>query len=101
MKKKRHTNVLLKPVTIDNAQPRDKAYALPGGGLLLEVFPSGTKTWRLKYDLNGKREKVKIGAYPALTIMQARGFAGAFGRRPQQRDRALRAWRPAHAQRTH
>jgi hypothetical protein len=24
----RHTNYLLKPVTIDNAKPRDKAYAL-------------------------------------------------------------------------
>ena len=36
----RHTNYLLKPVTIDNAKPRDKAYALTdGGGLLLEVLP--------------------------------------------------------------
>ena len=48
----RHTNYLLKPVTIDNAKPRDKAYALTdGGGLLLEVLPSGTKTWRYKYHL--------------------------------------------------
>ncbi len=69
----RHTNYLLKPVTIDNAKPRDKAYALTdGGGLLLEVLPSGTKTWRFKYHLNGKREKVTIGAYPAYTIKQAR-----------------------------
>jgi hypothetical protein len=52
----RHTNYLLKPVTIDNEKPRDKAYALTdGGGLLLEVLPSGTKTWRFKYHLNGKR----------------------------------------------
>ena len=63
----RHTNYLLKPVAIDNAKPRDKAYALTdGGGLLLEVLPSGTKTWRFKYHLNGKREKVTIGAYPGL-----------------------------------
>jgi hypothetical protein len=41
----RHTNYLLRPLTIDNAKPRDKAYALTdGGGLLLEVLPSGTKT---------------------------------------------------------
>lgn len=39
----RHTNDLLKPVAIDNAKPRAKAYALThGGGLLLEVLPSGT-----------------------------------------------------------
>ena len=45
----RHTNDLLKPVIIDNAKPRDKAYALTDGdGLLLEVLPSGTKTWRYK-----------------------------------------------------
>jgi hypothetical protein len=69
----RHTNYLLKPLTIDNAKLRDKAYALTdGGGLLLEVLPSGTKTWRFKYHLNGKREKVTIGAYPAYTIKQAR-----------------------------
>ena len=43
-----------------------------GGGLLLEVLPSGTKTWRFKYHLNGKREKVTIGSYPAFTIKQAR-----------------------------
>ena len=32
----RHTNYLLKPVTIDNAKPRDKAYALTDGGGLLD-----------------------------------------------------------------
>lgn len=35
-------------------------------------MPSGTKTWRFKYHLNGRREKVTIGAYPACTIKQAR-----------------------------
>ncbi|MDO9315063.1 MAG: Arm DNA-binding domain-containing protein [Burkholderiaceae bacterium] len=38
----------------------------------MEVIPSGSKTWRFKYHLNGKREKVTIGAYPAFTIKQAR-----------------------------
>ena len=60
----RHVNYTLKPATIDNAKPREKAYALTdGGGLQLEVLPSGSKTWRFKYHLNGKREKVTIGAY--------------------------------------
>lgn len=69
----RHVNYTLRPLTIDNAKPREKAYALTdGGGLLLEVLPSGTKTWRFKYHLNGKREKVTIGSYPAFTIKQAR-----------------------------
>ena len=69
----RHTCYLFRPVTIDNAKPRNKACALTdGGGLLLEVLSSGTKTWRFTYHLNGQREKVTIGAYPADTINQAR-----------------------------
>lgn len=69
----RHVNYTLKPATIDNAKPREKAYALTdGGGLLVEILPSGSKTWRFKYHLNGKREKVTIGGYPAFTIKQAR-----------------------------
>ena len=41
----RHVNYILKPATIDNAKPREKAYALTdGGGLQLEVLPSGSKT---------------------------------------------------------
>ena len=68
-----HFNYTLKPGSIDNAKPRQKAFVLTdGGGLLLEVVPSGKKTWRFKYHLNGKREKVTIGTYPALSIRQAR-----------------------------
>jgi len=29
---------------------------------VLEVMPSDPKTWRFKYHLNGRREKVTIGA---------------------------------------
>jgi integrase len=69
----RHVNYTLKPATIDSAKPREKAYALTdGGGLKIEIPPSGGKTWRFKYHLHGKREKVTIGAYPAFTIKQAR-----------------------------
>lgn len=46
----RHINYVLKPATIDNAKPKDKRYDLTdGGGLVLEVLPSGAKTWRFKY----------------------------------------------------
>ena len=69
----RHVNYTLKPATIDNAKAKAKRYALTdGGGLVLEVMPSGTRTWRFKYHLEGKREKVTIGAYPAFSIKQAR-----------------------------
>lgn len=69
----RHVNYSLKPATIDNAKPREKPYSLTdGGGLFVEVLVSGSKIWRFKYHLNGRREKVTIGQYPAVGIKAAR-----------------------------
>ncbi|MDM7950537.1 integrase arm-type DNA-binding domain-containing protein [Hydrogenophaga sp.] len=90
----RHVNYSLKPATIDNAKSREKAYALTdGGGLQIEILPSGGKTWRFKYHLNGKREKVTIGAYPAFTIKQARD------RHEELRALVARGQSPAKAKR--
>lgn len=90
----RHVNYILKPATIDNAKPREKAYALTdGGGLQIEILPSGGKTWRFKYHLNGKREKVTIGAYPVFTIKQARD------RHEELRALVARGQSPAKAKR--
>lgn len=69
----RHVNYTLRALSIDNAKPREKSYSLTdGGGLQIDVLPSGSKVWRYKYLLQGKREKVTIGRYPAFTIKQAR-----------------------------
>ena len=69
----RHFNYTLKPLTIDSAKPREKAYSLTdGGGLMVEVLPSGAKSWRFKYHFEGRREKVTLGAYPALSVKAAR-----------------------------
>lgn len=69
----RHVNYRLKPLVIDSAKAKEKPYSIAdGGGLLIEILPSGAKTWRFKYHLAGKREKVTIGAYPAISIKQAR-----------------------------
>lgn len=69
----RHINYTLKPAAIDSSKPKEKAYSLTdGGGLIIEILPGGSKVWRYKYHLGGKREKVTIGAYPAIGIKQAR-----------------------------
>jgi len=69
----RHVNYSLKPIAIDNAKPQAKAYSLTdGGGLLVEILPGGSKVWRYKYHLAGKREKVTLGRYPALGLKAAR-----------------------------
>ncbi|NAT88456.1 DUF4102 domain-containing protein [Pasteurella multocida] len=45
-----------------------------GGGLFLELYPSGAKRWRFRYNAptTGKRTKFTIGDYPALSIADAR-----------------------------
>nr|WP_310615880.1 tyrosine-type recombinase/integrase [Pantoea cypripedii] len=59
---------------IETAKPKDKAYKLAdGGGLYLEIFPSGGKSWRLKYRFAGKEKRVVFGLYPAVSLAQARG----------------------------
>lgn len=43
-----------------------------GEGLYLEVTPIGTKYWRLKYRLHGREKRISIGAYPTVSIAEAR-----------------------------
>ena len=42
-----------------------------GGGLYLDVTPTGSKIWRYRYRLHGQREKVTIGPYPAIGLKDA------------------------------
>ncbi len=43
-----------------------------GGGLYLEVSPSGGKWWRVKYQLQGKEKRLSLGTYPVVTLKTAR-----------------------------
>src|SRR5690554_4208567 len=44
-----------------------------GGSLYLELLPSGSKKWRLKYrQPNGKENRLTFGDYPQVTLAQAR-----------------------------
>jgi len=59
--------------TIRNAKPSDKAKRLfDGGGLYLEIAPSGGKWWRLKYRFGGKEKRLSLGVYPDVTLKDAR-----------------------------
>ncbi len=42
-----------------------------GRGLFLEVMPTGAASWRYRYQLHGKTEKVSLGPYPALSLKEA------------------------------
>lgn len=63
----------LTDTAIKALKPKDKPYiATDERGLYLEIFPTGGKVWRCRYQLNGKTEKVTLGKYPALSLKNAR-----------------------------
>uniref|UniRef100_E6PQF7 Putative integrase n=1 Tax=mine drainage metagenome TaxID=410659 RepID=E6PQF7_9ZZZZ len=51
-----------------------------GGGLYLDITQAGSKGWRLKYRYNGRENRISLGAYPLVSLKEAR----------QQRDDAKR-----------
>ena len=46
-----------------------------GDGLMLFVKPSGAKTWILRAQVNGRRRDFGLGAYPAVSLSDAREAA--------------------------
>ena len=55
------------------AKPEAKPYKLSdGGGLYLHVKPNGSKHWRMKYRFLGKEKLLSFGAYPIVTLSEAR-----------------------------
>ncbi|WP_377291522.1 tyrosine-type recombinase/integrase [Rhizobium sp. SG2393] len=43
-----------------------------GGGLHVLVSPHGSKLWRLSYRFDGKQQTMALGAYPAVSLADAR-----------------------------
>lgn len=41
-------------------------------GLYLEIAPSGSKLWRFKYRFAGKEKRLALGAYPEVSLADAR-----------------------------
>ena len=59
--------------TIKNAKPKAKAYELgDGGGLYLQIHPSGSKLWKMKYRLDGREKMLAIGPDPLVSLADAR-----------------------------
>jgi integrase len=48
-----------------------------GGGLYLNVGPSGGKSWLFMWVVAGKRREMGLGAYPAVSLATARTMAAA------------------------
>lgn len=52
--------------------PEKEVKLFDGGGLFLSVTPSGGKLWRLKYRFGGLEKKLSLGAFPAVSLADAR-----------------------------
>jgi integrase len=62
----------LTDVAARGAKPKDKPYKLAaGGGLYLEVMPTGSKYWRMKYRFAGREKRLALGVYPEVSLKQA------------------------------
>lgn len=59
----------LSDIECRNAKPREKLYKMAdGGGLYLEVSPTGGRHWRMKYYFGGKEMTLTIGPYPRVGL---------------------------------
>lgn len=63
----------LTDTAIRAAKPKETPYKVAdGGGLFIVVNPTGSRLWRLKYRVAGREKVLSIGAYPAVSLAQAR-----------------------------
>ena len=63
----------LSDAAIRKAKPADKPLRLfDGGGLYLEIAPTGGKLWRWKYRFSGKEKRLALGIYPDVSLSEAR-----------------------------
>jgi integrase len=71
----------LNDMKIRTAKPKEKFYKLTDGdGLHLHVTEKGSKLWRFRYRFGGKEKLLALGAYPEISLLDAR----------QRRDEARR-----------
>ena len=62
----------LTDTAIKALKPKSSRYKVfDGGGLYLEVLPTGSKVWRSKYREEGKDRRHTVGHYPAVSLRDA------------------------------
>ena len=57
---------------IDNTTADAQLFKMAdGGGMYLQVMPSGSKYWPPKYRIGGREKKISLGAYPDVSLEEA------------------------------
>ena len=63
----------LNDAKIRTLKPREKPYKVADfDGLYVTVTPSGSRLWHLKYRIGGKEKRLSFGAYPVVSLADAR-----------------------------
>ena len=63
----------LTDTAIRKAKPQAVPYRMAdGGGMYIEITPSGSKYWRMAYRFCGKQKTLALGVYPDVTLADAR-----------------------------
>ena len=64
----------LTALTVKNAKPDPKGTKLytDGGGLYLQVTPTGVRSWTVRYTLDGQPKSMGLGAIHTVTLSEAR-----------------------------
>jgi integrase len=69
---------MLTALKIKTAKPAERAYKIAdGGGLFLLVQPNGSKLWRYKFRLQGVEGLQALGAFPQVSLAEARAAHAA------------------------
>jgi integrase len=64
---------VLNDLRLRQSKPRDRDYKLTDyDGLYVLIRPTGAKLWRLAYRFAGKQKLLALGAYPSVTLAEAR-----------------------------
>ena len=64
---------MLTDTAVKAAGPRERPYKIAdAAGLYLYVTPAGGRLWRLKYRFQGREKALSLGAFPAVSLTEAR-----------------------------
>lgn len=63
----------LTDIAVRMLKPKSSSFQVSdGGGLYLKIYPNGSKSWLLRKYSDGKQTNVMLGAYPDMSLAQAR-----------------------------
>src|SRR5258708_7038711 len=73
-----------KITAVEVSKAKGPAVLHDGGGLYLRISATGAKSWVFRFQRGGKRRDMGLGAYPDLSLAEARSRAA--GHRQQHQD---------------